>query len=90
MSGFAEVCFKGSRKEYFAYAGLDLRPGQHVIVQADRGEDLGEVDDDDVTAGHVAFPTTAGARRRASPGVSRAWVRGLPEGDAEGIPPDGH
>lgn len=43
MSGFAEVRFKGTRTEYFAYAGLDLRPGQHVIVQADRGEDLGEV-----------------------------------------------
>ncbi|MDX1494667.1 MAG: regulatory iron-sulfur-containing complex subunit RicT, partial [Longimicrobiales bacterium] len=43
MSGFAEVSFKGTRTEYYAYAGLDLRPGQHVIVQADRGEDLGEV-----------------------------------------------
>lgn len=43
MPGFAEVCFKGTRKGYYAYAGLDLRPGQHVIVQADRGEDLGEV-----------------------------------------------
>lgn len=43
MSGFAEVRFKGTRKAYFGYSGLDLRPGQHVIVQADRGEDLGEV-----------------------------------------------
>lgn len=43
MPGFAEVRFKGTRKGYFGYAGLDLRPGQHVIVQADRGEDLGEV-----------------------------------------------
>ncbi|MDH3269776.1 MAG: regulatory iron-sulfur-containing complex subunit RicT [Gemmatimonadota bacterium] len=43
MSGFAEVRFKGTRKAYFAYAGLDLRPGQHVVVQADRGEDIGEV-----------------------------------------------
>jgi cell fate regulator YaaT (PSP1 superfamily) len=42
-SGFAEVHFKGTRKDYFSYAGLELRPGQHVIVQADRGEDLGEV-----------------------------------------------
>ncbi len=41
--GFAEVHFKGSRKDYFIYAGMDLAPGQHVIVQADRGEDLGEV-----------------------------------------------
>ena len=43
MSGFAEVSFKGTRKAYYAYGGLDLRPGSHVIVEADRGEDLGEV-----------------------------------------------
>jgi cell fate regulator YaaT (PSP1 superfamily) len=43
VSGFAEVCFKGTRKAYFSYDELDLRPGQHVIVEADRGEDLGEV-----------------------------------------------
>jgi len=42
-AGFAEVHFKGTRRDYFAYAGLELLPGQHVIVQADRGEDLGEV-----------------------------------------------
>ena len=43
MGGFAEVCFKGSRKGYFGFADLDLRPGQHVVVEADRGEDLGEI-----------------------------------------------
>lgn len=43
MGGFAEVRFKGSRKEYFGFADLDLRPGQHVVVEAERGEDLGEV-----------------------------------------------
>ena len=43
MAGFAEIRFKGTRKDYFMYRDLDLRPGQHVIVQADRGEDLGEV-----------------------------------------------
>src|SRR5690606_15406773 len=43
MSGFAEVRFKGTRKAYFGYAGMDVRPGQHVIVEADRGEDLGLV-----------------------------------------------
>lgn len=43
MGGFAEVRFKGTRKGYFSYRDLDLRPGQHVIVEADRGEDLGEV-----------------------------------------------
>jgi cell fate regulator YaaT (PSP1 superfamily) len=44
MAGFAEVRFKGTRKAYFAYAGeLSLRPGLSVVVEADRGEDLGEV-----------------------------------------------
>ncbi len=43
MPGFAEVHFKGTRKDYFTAPGLDLRPGQHVMVEADRGEDLGEV-----------------------------------------------
>ncbi|HSG50320.1 MAG TPA: regulatory iron-sulfur-containing complex subunit RicT [Longimicrobiales bacterium] len=41
--GFAEVHFKGTRKDYFTYSGMELFPGQHVVVQADRGEDLGEV-----------------------------------------------
>jgi cell fate regulator YaaT (PSP1 superfamily) len=43
MTGFAEVRFKGSRKSYFGFSDLDLYPGQRVIVEADRGEDLGEV-----------------------------------------------
>jgi cell fate regulator YaaT (PSP1 superfamily) len=43
VAGFAEVRFKGTRKAYFGFADLDLHPGQHVIVEADRGEDLGEV-----------------------------------------------
>ncbi len=43
MAGFAEVQFKGTRKDYFTAVGLDLRPGQHVLVEADRGEDVGEV-----------------------------------------------
>ncbi len=43
MSSFAEVRFKGSRKAYFSYGKMDLRPGLHVVVEADRGENLGEV-----------------------------------------------
>lgn len=43
MAGFAEVRFKGTRKEYYSYSGLDVRTGQHVIVEADRGQDLGRV-----------------------------------------------
>ena len=43
MSGFAEVSFKGTRRDYFRFDSLDLAPGDRVIVEADRGEDLGEV-----------------------------------------------
>ena len=32
MAGFAEVRFKGTRKLYFAYAGLDLRPGGNLTL----------------------------------------------------------
>jgi len=38
------VEFKGSRKEYFANPDcLSVRPGDHVIIQAERGEDMGRV-----------------------------------------------
>ena len=43
MSGFAEVRFKGTRRGYFNTGGIDLTPGDRVIVQADRGEDFGQV-----------------------------------------------
>lgn len=43
MSTFAEIGFKGNRKAYFTAPHPDLRVGGHVIVEADRGEDLGEV-----------------------------------------------
>jgi len=43
MAGFVEVRFKGSRKEYFSYENLDLTTGERVIVEADQGEDLGEI-----------------------------------------------
>lgn len=43
MAGFAEVRFKGTRKAYYTYADLELAPGIAVVVEAERGEDLGEV-----------------------------------------------
>ena len=43
MAGFAEVRFKGTRKDYFSFEGLSLEAGSRVVVEADRGEDLGEV-----------------------------------------------
>jgi len=43
MAGFAEVRFKGTRRAYFAYRDLALAPGTAVVVEADRGEDVGQV-----------------------------------------------
>lgn len=43
MAGFAEVRFKGTRRGYFNTGSLDLTPGDRVIVQADRGEDFGQI-----------------------------------------------
>ena len=43
MNTFAEVGFKGNRKDYFTAPEVELAVGRHVIVEADRGEDLGEV-----------------------------------------------
>ncbi len=43
MSEFVEVRFKGTRKAYYTNADIDLHPGSRVIVEAERGEDLGEV-----------------------------------------------
>jgi cell fate regulator YaaT (PSP1 superfamily) len=39
-----EVAFKGNRKEFFLWEGEEpLAPRAHVVVEADRGEDLGQV-----------------------------------------------
>ncbi|HEX7239132.1 MAG TPA: regulatory iron-sulfur-containing complex subunit RicT [Longimicrobiaceae bacterium] len=38
-----EVSFKGNRREYFSAADPDLRPGQYVVVEVERGRDLGRV-----------------------------------------------
>jgi cell fate regulator YaaT (PSP1 superfamily) len=44
VSHLIEVAFKGNRKEFFAWdADEPLAPKQAVIVEADRGEDLGRV-----------------------------------------------
>ncbi|HWG54639.1 MAG TPA: regulatory iron-sulfur-containing complex subunit RicT [Gemmatimonadaceae bacterium] len=44
MANLVEVAFKGNRKEFFLWEGDEpLRAAAPVIVEADRGEDLGRV-----------------------------------------------
>ncbi len=43
MASFVEIRFKGTRRDYFTARGVSVHPGLHVFVEADRGEDLGEV-----------------------------------------------
>jgi len=88
-AGFAEVRFKGTRKDYFTFHGLNLLPGCHVIVEADRGEDLGEV----TALGAIAERKCSGSGgcstpaperrilREAGPDELAAW-RGLREDEA--------
>ena len=50
MSRILEVTFKGNRREYYTADSDDIVMSQYVIVEADRGEDLGRV----TAAGAVA------------------------------------
>ena len=43
MSQLAEVRFKGNRKEYFTYDDADLSVGDPVVVEVERGRDMGLV-----------------------------------------------
>ena len=71
MAGFAEVRFKGTRKAYFTYEALELAPGHHVIVEADRGEDLGEI----AALGQVAQRKCSSSGGCATPTPDQRIVR---------------
>lgn len=43
MAQIVEVSFKGNRREYFSSEGEAVGPNEYVVVEADRGEDLGRV-----------------------------------------------
>ncbi len=43
MGTFAEVGFKANRRGYFTAASTEFGIGRYVVVEADRGEDLGEI-----------------------------------------------
>ena len=71
MSGFAEIGFKGTRRGYFQFEDLDLAPGDRVIVEADRGEDLGEV----TALGRIAERKCSASGGCSTPTPSKRVVR---------------
>lgn len=71
MPGFAEVRFKGTRKGYFSYTRLTVQPGSFVIVEADRGEDLGEV----TATGSIAERKCSGSSGCSTPTPEKRILR---------------
>lgn len=71
MTAFAEVRFKGTRRDYFTAPGMDLRPGQWVVVEADRGEDVGEV----TAVGIIAERKCSSSGGCATPKPDRKVIR---------------
>lgn len=63
MANIVEVSFKGNRRDYFVLEGGDVAPDEHVIVEADRGEDLGRV----TAYGAVAERKCSGSSGCATP-----------------------
>jgi len=79
MHGFAEVVFKSTRKDYFTFQGLDLTPGDRVVVEADRGEDVGEVS----AVGQIAERKCSTSGGCATPVPDRRVVRVANDSDEE-------
>lgn len=71
MNSFAEVRFKGTRKAYYNSGLLDLRPGQHVLVEVERGQDLGEV----TAVGAIAERRCSSSGGCATPTPERSVLR---------------
>ena len=71
MTGFAEVRFKGTRKHYFTFRDVQLRVGSDVIVEADRGEDLGVV----TALGSIAERKCSGSGGCATPTPEKRVLR---------------
>lgn len=71
MPQFVEVNFKGTRRDYYVFNGGELSPGDHVVVEADRGEDLGQVS----AIGVIAERKCSGSNGCATPTPTRRVVR---------------
>jgi cell fate regulator YaaT (PSP1 superfamily) len=79
MHGFAEVAFKSTRKEYFTFGEVDLLPGDRVVVEADRGEDVGEV----TAVGRIAERKCSTSGGCATPVPEKRVIRVATEADEQ-------
>ena len=80
MAQIVEVTFKGNRREYFTAEGDGLGLSEYVVVEADRGEDLGRV----TAAGAVAERKCAGCSTGcAAPVPVRRILRNAQPDDVE-------
>jgi cell fate regulator YaaT (PSP1 superfamily) len=67
-----EVSFKGTRRDFYLSEDAELRPGRYVVVEAERGEDVGRVR----TVGGVAMQKCASAGPEGQPlNASRRVLR---------------
>ena len=71
MPEFAEVRFKGTRKDYFTCQPEALQPGSWVMVEAERGRDLGQVS----ALGAIAERKCGSSGGCATPEPSRRVLR---------------
>ncbi len=71
MPEFAEVRFKGTRKDYFTCEPGTLQPGGWVMVEAERGRDLGRVS----ALGAIAERKCGSSGGCATPQPSRKVLR---------------
>src|SRR5690606_838856 len=65
-----EVSFKGNRRGYYSTSDDTLRPGEYVLVEAERGRDLGRV----LTVGGVAARKCSSCGPSGSDGEASANV----------------
>ena len=80
MATIVEVSFKGNRREYFAAEADPVELSDYVIVEADRGEDLGRV----TAAGAVAERKCSGCSTGcAAPVPTRRVVRAAQHEEVE-------
>src|SRR5687767_2794975 len=63
-----EITFKGNRRGYYLTEDETLRVGEYVVVEAERGEDLGRV----LTVGGIAAKKCSGCGSEIEEGAAPA------------------